>query len=238
VQNRVLGVYSRYYPNDSLYYQFLYPSFFSKKGSVDTMLNEGGYQILECRDSTGKVLLTAGKGYFKKYADALKAVLEEGAVQDGLRTGEWKGVDTLSSLNGVGSEPNVLVKFTEQYENGKLIKGESINKSTGKKATYTSRQVRPEFYGGEAAFGSFLGQTVRYPKIARQANIQGRVYVYFVVNKDGTLGEFKIQKSPDESLSNEVLRVMALSPKWIPGKMYGFPVRVSYTVPVNFALSK
>ena len=222
--NRINGIYTQYYPNGKMYLQYWY------KNSLGPDYQFGNdYKIISCYDSLGNALVQQGNGHFKHYDDKKKYIDEEGDVQDSVRIGRWAGIDSVT---------NYSITFTEQYENGKLIKGESINKSTGKKATYTSRQVRPEFYGGEAAFGSFLGQTVRYPKIARQANIQGRVYVYFVVNKDGTLGEFKIQKSPDESLSNEVLRVMALSPKWIPGKMYGFPVRVSYTVPVNFALSK
>lgn len=94
----------------------------------------------------------------------------------------------------------------------------------------------PAFPGGVSGLVDFLSQNVHYPDLARVNNIQGRVMVKFVVEKDGSINECKIVKSVDPSLDKEAIRVVKSMPKWQPGMKDGKPVRVSYTVPISFKL--
>jgi protein TonB len=94
----------------------------------------------------------------------------------------------------------------------------------------------PEFPGGVIALRQYLATAVKYPVVAQENGIQGKVYVNFVVNKDGTVSNAKIARGVDPSLDAEALRVVSTLPKWKPGKQRGAPVRVSYTVPISFKL--
>ena len=94
----------------------------------------------------------------------------------------------------------------------------------------------PEFPGGEAALMRYLANAVKYPTIAQQNNIQGRVYVQFVVSKTGEITNVLISRGVDPSLDKEAIRVVESMPNWKPGKQRGRPVRVSFTVPINFVL--
>ncbi len=94
----------------------------------------------------------------------------------------------------------------------------------------------PEFPGGMEALLAYLSKNIKYPSIAQDNNIQGRVIVEFVVNKDGSIVEPVVKRSVDTSLDNEAMRVIKAMPKWKPGKQRGKPVRVRYTVPVLFRL--
>jgi protein TonB len=94
----------------------------------------------------------------------------------------------------------------------------------------------PEFPGGEVALRQFIANAIKYPVIAQENGIQGRVYVTFVVNTDGSITDARIARGVDPSLDKEALRVVNTLPNWKPGKQRGKPVRVSYTVPINFVL--
>ena len=95
----------------------------------------------------------------------------------------------------------------------------------------------PEFPGGQQALFKYLSENVKYPVIAQENGIQGRVICQFVVNKDGSIVDVEVVRSGgDPSLDKEAIRVIKSMPKWKPGKQRGKPVRVKYTVPVNFKL--
>jgi len=94
----------------------------------------------------------------------------------------------------------------------------------------------PEFPGGEKALRTFLATSVKYPTIAQENGIQGKVFVNFVVNKDGSVSNVKIARGVDPAIDAEALRVVSSLPRWKPGKQRGAPVRVSYTVPISFKL--
>ena len=94
----------------------------------------------------------------------------------------------------------------------------------------------PEFPGGMEKLMDYLSKNIKYPSIAQENNIQGRVIMEFVVNKDGSIVEPKVMRSVDTSLDNEAMRVIKSMPKWNPGKQRGKAVRVRYTVPVLFRL--
>ena len=95
----------------------------------------------------------------------------------------------------------------------------------------------PEFPGGVQALLDYLRKNIKYPQICRENNIQGRVLVSFVVNKDGAIVDPQVVKSVNPSLDKEALRVISGMPNWKPGSQRGKPVRVKYTVPVNFRLN-
>ena len=94
----------------------------------------------------------------------------------------------------------------------------------------------PEFPGGMQALMAYLSKNIKYPSVAQDNGIQGRVLVSFVVNKDGSIVDPEVIKSVDAALDKEAMRVIKAMPKWNPGKQRGKPVRVKYTVPVLFRL--
>ena len=98
-------------------------------------------------------------------------------------------------------------------------------------------ETMPEFPGGQAELFKYLSENVKYPVIAQENGIQGRVICQFVVNKDGSIVDVQVVRSGgDASLDKEAVRVIKSMPKWKPGKQRGKAVRVKYTVPVNFKL--
>lgn len=103
---------------------------------------------------------------------------------------------------------------------------------------YETVEQMPEYpSGGTAGLMNFISKNLKYPTICQESGVQGRVVVSFVVNKDGSTTDFRIIRSVDKYLDKEALRVLNGMPKWKPGKQKGVPVRVRYTVPINFKLS-
>jgi len=97
-------------------------------------------------------------------------------------------------------------------------------------------EINPEYPGGEAAFGKFLQKNMRYPPIAKENGIQGKAYLQFIVERDGSLTDISVVREPGSGLGDEAMRVLKMSPHWKPGIQNGKPVRVQYTVPINFTL--
>ena len=94
----------------------------------------------------------------------------------------------------------------------------------------------PSFPGGPSALMQFLSSNIKYPVVAEENGVQGRVVCTFVVERDGSITDVRVIKSVDPSLDKEAVRVVKSMPKWIPGKQNGSAVRVKYTVPVTFRL--
>ncbi len=101
---------------------------------------------------------------------------------------------------------------------------------------FKSVEQMPTFPGGEAALMKYLSSHIQYPAMAQENNVQGRVVVQFVVEKDGRVGEVKVVRSVDKDLDREAVRVCKTLPKFTPGRQNGQPVRVWYTLPVSFKL--
>ncbi|MGE4288124.1 MAG: energy transducer TonB [Salinivirgaceae bacterium] len=95
----------------------------------------------------------------------------------------------------------------------------------------------PEFPGGDLELRKHIAQNIQYPEIAKENGIQGRVFVQFVVNQKGEVEQVKVVRGVDPSLDKEAVRVIQNLPKWTPGSQRGKPVRVSFTVPINFQLN-
>lgn len=94
----------------------------------------------------------------------------------------------------------------------------------------------PSFPGGNGALMSYLTNNTKYPVVAQENGVQGRVIVSFVVERDGSISDVRVARSVDPSLDREAQRVVKSMPRWKPGKQNGSAVRVKYTVPVVFRL--
>lgn len=94
----------------------------------------------------------------------------------------------------------------------------------------------PSFPGGNGALMSYLASNIKYPVVAQENSVQGRVIVSFVVERDGSISDVRVARSVDPSLDREAQRVVKSMPRWKPGKQNGSAVRVKYTVPVVFRL--
>ena len=95
---------------------------------------------------------------------------------------------------------------------------------------------KPSFPGGESAMKSYLNSNVKYPDVAQENGVQGRVIVESIIEKDGSMYDVKVIRSVDPSLDREALRVVKAMPKWTPAKLKGIPVRTKCTTPVVFRL--
>jgi len=95
----------------------------------------------------------------------------------------------------------------------------------------------PEFPGGDLGLMQYIQKNVRYPPIAKEYNITGKVYVSFIVDKTGNVTNVKIVRGVDKNLDAEAMRVVKSLPKYKPGKQRGKPVRVMFTIPINFTLN-
>ncbi len=105
-------------------------------------------------------------------------------------------------------------------------------------APFITAEQMPTFQGGDLSkFREWVIKNFQYPAIARENGIQGRGIMTFVIERDGSLTNIQALVTPDRVLSDEVARVLAMSPKWAPGKQRNQPVRIKYTMPVEFRIS-
>lgn len=112
--------------------------------------------------------------------------------------------------------------------------GEYGDEDSGESDIFIVAEDMPEFPGKDLQ--GWLKKNVKYPMIAQENNISGKVFVKFVIEKDGSITDVQILRSVEASLDKEAVRVVKAMPKWKPGKQRGKPVRVSYTIPINFQL--
>lgn len=211
-----------YYPNGKMYRSLEYIDNASRSSQLRSI---GKEEIVHTvYDSTGVETVKEGNGHYQIFDQDFKRIEEEGDVKDGKRNGVWKGSFNKGKLT-----------FSEEYANGNFIKGTSTD-AAGNTKNYTVKEALPTFKGGESTFGRYLSNDLRYPPDARERGIQGRVILAFVVETDGSLTNIRVLKSVHPDLDAEALRVLKQSPKWNPGTQHGVPVRVSYTMPLNFSL--
>lgn len=132
------------------------------------------------------------------------------------------------------------VSFTEFDENTEVIQQvEVVEEEIEDDQPFLVAETMPSFQGGDLnTFRNWVQQNVRFPQIALENGIQGRVVVTFVIEKDGRLTNIEVLQTPDRSLSDEAIRVLNKSPKWSPGKQRNQPVRVKYTLPVDFRVQQ
>lgn len=115
----------------------------------------------------------------------------------------------------------------------------SYHKGGQQEKVYLKVDQMPEFNGGQQGqqeLLKYLVNSIKYPEEAMKKGIQGKVYVTFIVDKEGSVKDVKVAKGVDPALDAEAIRVVSSMPKWIPGKEKGKNVAVSFAVPINFAL--
>ena len=208
---KLKGSVVEYFPNGKIYLTGMYND--SSKLIID-----------ESSDSIGKVLAQNGNGHYIKYDESFKQIQSEGDIMDGRENGEWHGIlgDT--------------IKYTCMYVKGVGKNGISHN-TNGKEYIFAKAEDEPEFKGGITSFYKFLQHEIHYPAVAKQHNVQGKVFLTFVINKEGSLLDIKVVRGIGSGCDEESVRVLRQSPKWRPGKLYGVPVRVQYTMPISYTLA-
>ena len=130
------------------------------------------------------------------------------------------------------------VDFAEFAEDVEIIQQVAVEEEVIEDdQPFVKVEEMPSFQGGDLqTFRNWVQGKVRYPQIAQENNISGRVFLMFVVERDGTLTNIQVLQTPDSSLSDEAIRVLKTSPKWKPGKQRNQTVRVKYTLPIDFRI--
>ncbi len=134
---------------------------------------------------------------------------------------------------------NTDVDFTEFDENAEIEQIVAVEEEEVEDdQPFLRAETMPSFQGGDLnTFRKWVQDNVRFPQIALENGIQGRVTLSFVIEKDGRLTNIQVLQTPDRSLSEEAIRVLNKSPKWSPGKQRNQTVRVKYTLPVDFRVA-
>jgi len=234
---------------------------YKNDSTIKSTLNEEVFTVVETMPD-----FPGGSGSFRKYIDENleypKAAAENGIqgrvfVQfvveaDGQVTNAkiLRGVDPSidkEAIRVVESSP----KWNPAKQRGQAVRVSftfpiefSLQKEDKNKATETSDEVftvvedMPKFGDNDLAFRKFIVDNLKYPDEAAKAGIKGTVYVQFTITKDGDLVDPKVIRSVNKLLDEEAIRVVKLSPKWIPGKQRGQNVNVQYTMPVIFMLGE
>ncbi len=130
------------------------------------------------------------------------------------------------------------VDFAEFAEDVEIIQQVAVEEENLEDDTpFVRVELMPSFMGGDLmTFRNWVQSKVRFPQIAQENNISGRVLLMFVIERDGTLTNIQVLQTPDSSLSDEAIRVLKTSPKWTPGRQRNQPVRVKYTLPIDFRI--
>ena len=174
-----------------------------------------------CAGACGPVIQTTGKMTNDHETSFSESIPEPAPVDDTLLKMTDVGVNfekpTQDTLNPIKND----VEKSGTKEDDDVIFG-------------AIQREYPEFPGGEEAMYEFLANNIRYPQAARDSNIQGKVFVQFVVEKDGTITNPKVLRDICSGCGEEALRVVRMMPKWKPGILRGEAVRVQYTLPVIF----
>ena len=199
---------------------------------------------------TDKEPQTAATEQPTQLADSIAASQEEaGETTEGGKTDSNNEIKTDSkprkeanndrqlSPSQASSRPNKTTqngqKEPEPVRSKPLYKPQPVNSTR----VYDVVEQMPSFPGGISGLMTYLNQNTRYPAVAQENGVQGRVVVSFVVGKDGHISDVTVLRSVDPSLDKEAIRVVRNMPRWTPGKQGGEPVRVRYNVPVSFRLN-
>jgi TonB family protein len=208
VDGKVDGEINQYYPNGQLY-------------TTEIFRNNGQHFLIACYDTVGTILTQNGNGKWMNFDINTSQLLESGMVKDSLEEGDWHEFFYKS------------VDYITIYHKGIIISSTDPARQAGGEPIFSKVEQQPKFNGD---FGNFLAKHVKYPIDDLQNNIQGKVILTFIVEKDGSLNYIKVVKAPDRSLADEAARVLELSSPWIPGQQAGRPARVHYITPISFSI--
>lgn len=149
---------------------------------------------------------------------------------------EIKLINDILQIVSNDKQIETSMDFTEFDENTAVVQQVAVKAETIEDdQPFLVAETMPKFQGGDLnTFRNWVQQNVKFPQIALENGIQGRVVLSFVIEKDGRLTNVEVLQTPDRSLSEEAIRVLNKSPKWTPGKQRNQTVRVKYTLPVDF----
>ena len=139
---------------------------------------------------------------------------------------ETKVTISIADVKGTDEEGGVDIADLKQV----------VTEAPAEEEVFDMVEQAPQFPGGQQELMAWLGKNIRYPVIAQENGIQGRVICQFVVGSDGSVRDIKVMRGVDPSLDKEAMRVIQSMPKWIPGRQNGKAVSVRYTLPVTFRL--
>ena len=188
--------------------------------------------IVEMKSTTGESMPVK---YVGDFASALVMIDgKEGKIEN-------IGVDDIESFTVLKDEQATKI-YGEKGKNGVVLittkkAAQANQQQSEQEEAFIKCEKMPTFQGGDLnGYRNWVQSQLQYPKEAKDKGVQGRVIFSFVVEKDGSVSEFKVLNTPDKIFSAEVERVFKLTPKWEPGKQNGNPVRVKFTVPITFTL--
>lgn len=134
---------------------------------------------------------------------------------------------------GIGfTEPGTIIPIGIGGDFGDIDKGPTLDNTV-----HTFPEYQAEFPGGMTALYEYLGKSIKYPEMARENGIEGKVYIQFIIEKDGSITDVAVVKGRHKSLDSEATRVVNAMPNWKPGKMGNKNVRVRFTLPISFELA-
>ncbi len=152
------------------------------------------------------------------------------------KSNRWKRLGALAAVPVIALALLAFANPTTETADELELVVVAYNEPEVSEDVYESVEQMPQFPGGEAEMMKYLAQNIQYPVNAARNNVEGRVVLQFVVEKDGRIGEVKIARSVDPELDAEALRVVKSMPNFIPGRQHGKPVAVWYTIPISFKL--
>lgn len=198
---------------------------------IDWNVLEGGNSEIESKD--GGVFVITQK--LNKYSTRWKV---DNWISNGLNMDTVSLVvyDEMDCPSGVSDDSRQYVSCTWNGQDYMLLSNCDITE-VDTIAPYYITDVMPQFPGGEVRMMEFIRRNMKYPNKMLENGRQGRVVVQFVVERDGSLSNLKIIKSVNSDFDTEALRIISEMPNWECGRWFGHPVRVIYTIPINFYIS-
>jgi antitoxin component YwqK of YwqJK toxin-antitoxin module len=191
---------------------------------LDKKTNNTITKIVNYWNSNNEQKVIDGEGEYEEtetYTMANKkpqVIFSKGTIKNFLKEGTW-----------IGNSPQDKYNFTEEYTNGKLISGKIVD-NEGVETTYTDVEIKPTPVKGMWHFYDFIARNYETPKVE---GLQGKVYVTFIVEKDGNISDIKVIRDIGYGTGAEAIRVLSKYGYWLPGKQRGVPVRVMYSLPIT-----
>ena len=142
---------------------------------------------------------------------------------------------SMASMDDLNKKGNVEAP-TEDVQVEVKDDGPKVIETPQQAEIFTVVEEQPGYPGGEEARISYLQQNIKYPEEAKELGIQGKVFVTFVVEVDGTITDVRVLRGIGGGCDEEAIRVVKSMPKWVPGKQRGVPVRVQFNLPIKFTL--
>ncbi len=181
--------------------------------------------IADAYDLNGNSTAKNGNGTLINYADTFKRVFSKGPIANGLKEGEWRG--KLS---------DTLTTFVCLYANGVLVSGTTYDEN-GKEYHFTKEEEEPFPKGGLQKFYKNLASNIKYPRKAKENFVQGKVILSFIIGKEGDFQQIKVVRGIGSGCDEAAVEALQkTSAPWVPGRQYGLPVRVIYSLPIDFWL--